>query len=709
MLSALLVASLAGCDQATLDSRPSGAPWEFSRPPNPTCLAPERPRSQWDVGLGAAFGGRTFARPVGMVPSPERPGMWTVIQQQGAVIRISDDGMEDTVMFTVPDVYMGSSELGLLGFAWHPQAAENHEAFVNYTTLDGSQLRSHIARVRATDDFLTLQASTFERILSIDQPYENHNGGNLAFGPDGLLYAGFGDGGSGGDPSGNAQNRSVLLGKMLRIDVDAGATYGIPFDNPFAGGGGAPEVYAWGLRNPWRFFFDPDSGALWVGDVGQRAWEEIDLVERGGDYGWNDMEGTHCYNPAEGCNTEGKILPVAEYAHDGDGKASVTGGPVYRGSAIPALDGVALFADVYSGTISGLFADPITGEYMAQELVPASGTLPVSFGQGTDGEVYVVDYAGGLFQLVATTTPGAGDGDPFPTLLSATGCFRSDAPTVPVPAMFPYDVNSPLWSDGATKRRWFALPDGTTPAVTADGHLDLPVGSVVVKEFALDGTPVETRLLVRHDDGNWAGYSYQWRADGSDAELLAAAASVDWAGGGWDYPSRGECLACHTAATGRVLGLTGPQLDRDYTYEWGTTTNQIDQLTTVGLLELDPDSVAALPSPDGDASTEARARAYLDVNCAGCHRPGGTGLGAFDLRYETATADGGLCDAPPVHGDLGVPGARIVLPGQPESSILSLRMHATDANRMPGIGSNIVDPSGTTLIDQWITALESCP
>lgn len=683
-------------------------PWADGRPPNPTCLAPERPENQWSVGLVASFGGHSFTRPVGMVPSPEADGVWTVFQQRGELFRASEDGGILEEMGTIPDVYMGSSELGLLGFAWHPNAAENRWAFVNYTLLEGDQVRTRVARLRADEGFTSFDMDALETLLTIDQPYENHNGGHLVFGPDGYLYIGVGDGGSAGDPQGNAQNRDVLLGKLLRIDVDGGAPYAIPADNPFAEGGGAPEVYAWGLRNPWRFFFDPESGALWLGDVGQGGWEELDLVELGGNYGWNHMEGAHCYRPAQDCETAGMILPVAEYGREGANKASIVGGPVYRGMAIPGLIGAPLFADVYSGTLSALVPDPLTGELLAEPIVPESGTFPVSFGQSEDGEVFVVDYSGTLSALVPNSE-GSDAPAPFPERLSETGCFDPDKPTEPVAALFAYDVNSPLWSDGAEKRRWFALPDGSTLDVSDTGGLELPIGAVVVKEFRLGDKPVETRLLVRHEDGNWAGYTYQWRADGSDADLLPAGAAVSWGDQDWHYPSRGQCLACHTSLAGRTLGLSSAQLDRDYDYEHGATANQLDELHRVGLLSEPVTASAPLPDPAGNAPLDARARSYLATNCAVCHLPGGTGLGAIDLRYDTPLAETGACGTTPIHGDLDVEGALVLTPGRPEASVLSLRMHTLDANRMPGLGSHVVDPAGTALIDTWITDLAECP
>ena len=230
-----------------------------------------------------------------------------------------------------------------------------------------------------------------ERILLVvSQPFDNHNGGQLAFGPDGFLYIALGDGGSGGDPFGNGQNLNAILGKILRIDVDAapapGKQYAIPADNPFAAGGGLPEIWAYGLRNPWRFSFDPATGRLFAGDVGQNAFEEVDLITKGGNFGWNIMEGNHCFSPAAACPTAGLILPIDEYGHDAAGGISVTGGFVYRGPSIPGLAGTYVFGDLASGRIWGLQEN---GQDGWQRTLLLTHALTVSsFGRDTSGELY---------------------------------------------------------------------------------------------------------------------------------------------------------------------------------------------------------------------------------------------------------------------------------------------------------------------------------
>jgi len=234
----------------------------------------------------------------------------------------------------------------------------------------------------------------------VDQPFLNHNGGQIAFGPDGLLYVGLGDGGSGGDPLGHAQDTSTLLGSILRIDVDRGTPYAVPPDNPFAAGGGRPEIFAWGLRNPWRWSFDRETGELWCGDVGQNRWEEVDRIRRGGNYGWNVREGAHCFASAE-CDSAGLIEPVAEYSHD-EG-CSITGGYVYRGATLPQISGAYVYGDFCSGRIWGLFS--AGGGALAPRLLAESGLQISSFAEDHDGELYVVDYGGGIHRLASAPEP----------------------------------------------------------------------------------------------------------------------------------------------------------------------------------------------------------------------------------------------------------------------------------------------------------------
>jgi glucose/arabinose dehydrogenase len=280
-------------------------------------------------------------------------------------------------------------EEGLLGLAFAPDFTSSHKFYVYYSA--GNPRRAVLSRFVADGD--RADPATEQVLLQIDEPFANHNGGQLAFGPDGYLYVGVGDGGSGGDPMGNGQNVNAILGKVLRIDV-SGAAYTIPPDNPFANGGGKPEIFAWGFRNPWRFSFDTATRQLWVADVGQNMWEEVDRVEKGKNYGWNIMEGSHCFKPSSGCDTSGLELPRAEYSHD-EG-CSISGGFVYRQGALRELEGWFVYSDFCSGRIWALN----TADDASEPVQLADSKLPVvSFMQGADHELYLVTFASAIYRL----------------------------------------------------------------------------------------------------------------------------------------------------------------------------------------------------------------------------------------------------------------------------------------------------------------------
>jgi len=322
-------------------------------------------------------------------------GRFFVVEQAGTIRIISAGALLPTPFLDIhAKVNFDHAEQGLLGLAFHPNYSQKHLFYLNYDRLSGTQKQTVIAEYQET---ATNQADpSSERILLIvDQPFPNHKAGQLAFGPDKLLYIGLGDGGSGGDPQGNGQNLGTLLGKLLRIDVDntsTGLQYAIPSDNPFVSMSSAkPEIWAYGFRNPWRFSFERGGTRLFCADVGQAKVEEIDLVEKGKNYGWNVMEGSQCYN-ASTCDKSGKTLPVAEYDHS-EGRSAVIGGYVYKGTAIPSLSGIYVFGDLSGGKIWGL-QETSLGTWTRTTLVSAALTLS-SFGQDESGEVYVIDYSGG--------------------------------------------------------------------------------------------------------------------------------------------------------------------------------------------------------------------------------------------------------------------------------------------------------------------------
>jgi glucose/arabinose dehydrogenase len=332
----------------------------------------------------------TFSQPVFLLPSPDLSNRLFVVEQGGRIVILTGGQRNPSPFLDISELLSTGGERGLLGLAFHPRYSSNGRFFVNYTRAQDGATAIAEYRVSSNPD----RGDPHETILLvIPQPYGNHNGGMLAFGPDALLHIGMGDGGSGGDPENRAQNPEELLGKILRIDVDGPSPYRIPPDNPFVGQRGKPEIFALGLRNPWRFSFDRNTGELWAGDVGEHLWEEIDVIEKGKNYGWRLLEGTHCFKPSTDCRlVPNLVAPRTEYHHE-QGRCSVTGGYVYRGTRIPALQGTYLFGDYCSGEIWG-YRNGQTRLLLDTDL------QITSFGEDREGELYVVGYQGLIMKIV---------------------------------------------------------------------------------------------------------------------------------------------------------------------------------------------------------------------------------------------------------------------------------------------------------------------
>lgn len=337
-----------------------------------------------------------FTRPVYLTHAGDGSGRLFVVEQAG-IIKIVRNGQTLTTPFLdIRDRVESGGEKGLLSVAFHPKYRENGRFFVNYTARKDGILKSVIAEYKVSAN--PEVADRTERIIvEVEQPFANHNGGLNKFGPDGFLYIGLGDGGAAGDPLNNAQSLETLLGKIVRIDIEK-EPYAIPHDNPFVGRAGAQgEIWAYGLRNPWRFSFDRCTGRLFAGDVGQNRLEEIDLIEKGKNYGWRIMEGSQCYDPPTLCNTQGLELPIAEYDHSLG--CSVTGGYVYRGTQYPALIGHYLFGDYCSGRIWSL-TEGSPGRWTMRQLIDSPLSIS-SFGEDEQGELYVVHYGGAIYRVTA--------------------------------------------------------------------------------------------------------------------------------------------------------------------------------------------------------------------------------------------------------------------------------------------------------------------
>jgi uncharacterized repeat protein (TIGR03806 family) len=300
-----------------------------------------------------------------------------------------------------------------------------------------------------------------------------------------------------------------------------------------------------------------------------------------------------------------------------------------------------------------------------------------------------------------------------PAQLSATGCVSSSDPTKAAAGLIPYDVAAPFWSDGATKERWLAIPNGTSISVGADGDFTFPNGTVLMKHFRLSGNLIETRLFMRHPDGEWAGYTYEWNAQHTDATLVQGGKTVAIGAQSWIFPSGDDCLSCHTSAAGFALGLESAQLNHAFTYaSTGRTANELHTLDEVVMFTTplgDPALQPVLPDPFGSAALAQRARAYLHTNCSQCHRPGGPTPSSMDLRYSTLLANTAACDAPPQSGDLGIgTAARIIAPGSAANSVLVARVNRRDASQMPPLATNLIDTVGVQLLSDWVASLATC-
>lgn len=673
-----------------------------------------------ELRIAKAFPNLTFEAPLWFGQAPGNTQLAYVAEQGGRVwvFNFNAGVTTKSLFLDLTDRTRANGEQGLLGLAFPPDFASNRVVYAYYSKNANPDLdvgNHTLARFTASADGLTANAASGVVLLNEPDPFQNHNGGSLLFGPDAMLYLAIGDGGSGGDPQNNGQRLDTVMGKILRLKPDGT----IPADNPFVGTAGARgEIWAYGLRNPYRASFDAGTGQLWVGDVGQNVYEEIDVVTKGGNYGWRLREGAHDFNTTDPRPTTPLIEPIFEYNHDLG--CSITGGVVYRGGALPELAGQYLYSDFCSGTVWALRHE--NGVRATGNVAIGSVPNPSGFGEDHQGEVYITAYDGSVYRV--EPNPEVPDATPFPQKLSETGLFTNTATLSPNPGLIPYTVRAPFYSDGSRKQRWFGIPEGGTVGFSADEEYTLPVGSATVKHFEItraDGSVrrLETRVFLNTADG-WQGYTYKWNAAGTDADLLPGSEremlSVRTESGStrtqeYEYPSRSACLNCHTQAAGVPLGVRTAQLNRDQTYtdsSGSVTDNQLRAYNNVQLFNRDIGAAAqylAQVNPtDTSASLSARARSYLDVNCSQCHQPGGPTGSDMDLRRATAIGDTRTVGVAPNGGDLGIAGAQRIRAGNKAQSLVWERMRRLDSNRMPPIASHVVDDEGVALIGAWIDA-----
>jgi uncharacterized repeat protein (TIGR03806 family) len=685
-----------------------------------------------EMDMEQVFSNIDLNQPVFLTHANDGSDRVFIVERSGKIIVFQNnpDVQESKIFLDIEDrVVLNGSETGLLSMAFHPSYPDSNTFYVNYT--DGG-ITSIVSEFQVSGDPDVADASSENILMTVDQPYANHNGGQLNFGPDGYLYIGFGDGGSGGDPQGNGQNMKTLLGAILRIDVDSqtgNLNYGIPSDNPFVANlqDWREEIWAWGLRNPWRFSFDRLTGQFWAADVGQNRWEEIDLIEKGKNYGWNTMEGFHCYSPSSGCDTSGLALPVVEYEHiDGTGR-SVTGGYVYRGSRLERLYGTYIYADYVVRTIWGLQYE--NGEIVDHKVLVQSPVSISSFGEDEEGDVYVIGYNGNIYRFIEK------DGSPpihnIPETISESGLFKNIEILELADGLIPYTVNAPLWSDGAAKTRIIALPDTTKIEFSQNERWKFPPNAVLVKNFFLEmekGNPesqkiIETRFLVRHSNREkWDGFSYLWNDEATDAQLLEDSFTKTFSIQDGDetvtqdyyYPSRTDCITCHTDAAGFVLGVKTSQINKQHLFINNSDSVRDNQLRSYNNIRLFTSDIGNDYSEfpklsnyyDEEETLEDRARAYLDANCANCHRPGSSGRTDMDLRFEIPLEAMHIISVPPELNDMGIEGSERIKPGIPNSSLIYLRMINLADFRMPPLATSIIDEFGTGLLRDWIITLD---
>jgi len=750
----------AGAKPHGLDARPSvGAFLNGTMPETAPGIS-----GNWSAVV--AFTNLLFTNAVGLAPVPgtdelcvwEREGrVWTFQNSPGAT--------QKKLILNISNQCQGWDDSGLLGLAFHPGFATNHFVFVYYTwvkpgTVAGDAYtrpdpilpdtyHDRLSRFTLDTNGVAIPGSEMVFVDLTDQTIWHHGGGMFFHPKNGFLYWTDGDNANGD----NTQiiNRNLYSG-VFRIDVDCRggnvshpvprqpangftANYFIPNDNPFVGQTNAlEEFFCLGLRSPHRMTYDPPTGRIFIGDVGESAREEIDVIEPGEsglNFQWDRCEGTlgEMKPPYIGISRG----PVLDYPHS-DGRA-IIGGYVYRGREFATdLGGKYIFGDNVYHIIWALdeTTTPVGKDVlcvMPKGNGPNSGadyTGLSSFGVDAAGEIYLCQMSsvGGRIYTLARGGPPP-PARAFPKLLSQTGAFADLEKLEPATGLIPYNVNSPLWSDGAVKLRWMALPTNAVIGFAPNGEWTFPAGTVFVKNFELpvdDTNPkilrrLETRLLVRDTSGAVYGASYKWRPDHSDADLVTAGTNEDivikTAGGTriqrWFYPGRQDCLTCHTPASGGVLGVKTRQLNGDFTYPNHVTDNQLRAWNHIGLFDakLDereiPHFARLVAVTDTKASLQWRVRSYLDANCSQCHRPGGAEA-FFDARVDTPLAKQNIVNGP-VENPLGITGAKIIAPGDAGKSILLHRVNLAGNLQMPPLAKNVVDRNAVAVIARWIDSL----
>ena len=677
-----------------------------------------------------AFPDLTLVRPLDLAPIPGSDRL--IVVEEGGRISSFLPKADVSQVDLMADMRVFDSKISrTYAVAFHPGFLQNRLIFVR-VNLDGRGERNvengaRILRFRMMDERepkLDLASGTvvFEWLSG------GHEGGNMRFGPDGMLYITTGDADNPDPPDSfvTGQDISDVLSSILRIDVDrseGGNRYAVPRDNPFVGVKKARgEVWAYGLRNPWRLSFDDKTGDLFVGEVGWELWESIVRVEKGGNYGWSITEaGKQDVRPDRILGPTPILKPLVTHSHEE--AASVTGGEFYRGKRLSELSGMYIYGDWQMGTLWGLRHEG--GAVKEHRVLCRTSLMPAAFGVAHEGELIVLDHSGGgLWRL--QKNPRLGQPDEFPRKLSETGLFKQTAQQQPAVGVVQYEINAPRWADHAHAERWVGFPDKSgvkiaqfSKGVVFGGRWQLPEGAVFAKTYSLEmergnaasARKIETQIL--HFDGSLCGaYTYRWNDEQTDATLVSAQGEAaefivkdPHAQGGsiqqkWRFFSRSECGRCHTMWNGFTPGFNKLQLDRPTQAAGGS---QIDLLSRIGLVPDEP----ALADPHGTrGNVEVRARSYLHANCSSCHRYNGGGVVPSMMNIDLALKEAKLLDAKPVQGDLGLPEGRIIAKADPARSVLLYRMTTAGRGHMPYVGAELVDDRGVLLVRDWIASMK---
>lgn len=659
---------------------------------------------------------------------------WLATQHHGKLVTFANDPNDASAepLLDLSEAF-GARVFNAYAVLFHPDLENHPYCYVTFVSKPQDLEGVHIGRLRVTDPSVPeIDPASLEILISWSS--FGHQGGTMQFGPDGMLYFGIGDGQRPYPPDAlnTGQDLSDLQGAIHRIDVshpnrdpDTGLLYRIPPDNPFVGRPETrEEIWSFGLRNPWKIAFDPDTGDLLAADVGWEMREMIHRVAKGRNHGWSIMEGSQPVK--QEIQPEIPITPPL-FEHTHLDSRSISGGHYWQSDRIAELKGAYIYGDWMTGKVWALKheGDQVLWQ---KELVDTPLQI-IGFLLGPSGEVMILGYDGTILRL--DPNDDAEDLPPFPTRLSETGLFRDVQAQQPAEGVVEYKISAHRWADGTHSRQWIAVPGTERLGLyekdnwqTGDtgGRFRFPHNTVVAKtvSYFSDRTDprsqrkIETQLLHRHLD-DWRAYNYVWNDEQTDAFLQDDVATErrlvirdpDAPGGQirqtWRHASRSECLLCHTWGVGSVHAFWPEQLNIET-----EGTNQLEKLTRLGLFEREIPEKPPLPSPhDAAVSLESRARSYLALNCATCHRNLGGGTANFNFDITKTLQQNNYVDAPPAQGSFGIENAAVAAPGDPLRSILVYRMLKSGRGHMPQIGSNVLDTRGVRLMHDWIASMEN--